>query len=490
MWSKACTRRAASKSLKPYAERLDARVMLAASGHTLGPYIAPATITPRVTQPSAEQSVRIAINNYLAAILGETQLKPIQAQVLAQKTGTRVQLTERILQQPFVQTLFGTRDTYTLLNSAAMGELIGVNVISDRLQTDNTVRYLLPDASAILAFGSASATVQIPPNDGVDGFIAEVPLANLRKRSDGLYTVDVPRDRLPANAPTPVTINVVTGALQQTFQETGPILSSALLTGQHTPTPNAPRTVPGLRLARFLGTNAAFPAAAAQRRMLRQLRIAVSREVYTPDSRQIAEIQAALAAFLLEVDDLNQSGVFTPQAPPVAPIPIRGPLNGTLVVSVAAIRDLTDVPVPLRGLPLGEVTDTQAVSRAINLRGRIDVGYLIDKAGNFGMILTARGPLLANPPGFTSSNTIAGDVRIEVSNASTIQQLGGIRVEEGLTVGAALQSTLGMSNSAGIAAWSTSVGYGSGFQYGTSVAFSKVIPLGNINALLPAHPPR
>lgn len=470
-------------------DQLDGRLLLATTGHTVGPFIAPAVITPRVSPPASSVSVQAAINNYLAAILGEEQLRPIQAQVHSEQTGSRTVLTQRVLEQPFVRSLYTNRDMFTLLNSPAISTVIGVSVISDPSQTDETVRYLLPTAQSILSIEGSTATVQIPPNQGIDGFIAEVPTTNLRLRADGIYAVDVPRDQVPANAPPPLVINVVSGALQSTFQATGPILANALLTGAHRATPNAPRTVPGLRLSKFLGRNRAFPGGKDQRRMWRQLRVAVSRNVLAVDGAQQARLETALGEFLTQVDALNQSGAFTPLAPPVAPTPIRGPLTGTLLVSTAAIRDLSSVPAALRGLPLGEVTDPSGSTREINLRGRIDAGYAIDRDGDFGLVLTARGPLLANPTGFASKNMIGGDIRIEVSSARNLEQLAGLRVEEGLTVGAALESTLGMSNSNGISTWSVSVGYGSGFQYGTSVSFTTVIPLGNINALLPQAPP-
>lgn len=475
--------------LRPALEQLETRVLLAARVHTVGPIIAPAVVNPRVNHPPIQQTVQAAINNYLAAVLGEDSLLPIQRKVHAQQAGERTVLAQRVLQQPFVDSLFGNRDTYTLLNSPAVGELIGVQVVSDTLVTDATVRYLLPDANAILSLDASTATVQIPPNGDVDGFIAEVPIANVRLRADGVYVADVPRDQIPANAPAPLTINVVTGQLQATYQETGPILSNALLTGAHRRTPNTPRSVPGLRLSRLLGRNGAFPFGAVQRRMVRQLRVAVTRDVMDPTNSQRAQISAALSDFLIQVNALNQGGVFTPATPPAAPMPVRGPLTGSLVITVGAFRDLAGVPAALRGLPLGEVTDSEGNTQTVNLPGRIDVGYAIDRAGNYGIVLTARGPLRPSQPEFATENTIGGDVRIEVASARQIQNLGGLRIEEGLTVGAALSSTLGMSNSNGVQTWSSSVGYGSGFQYGTSVAFTTVIPLGNVNALLPQFPP-
>jgi hypothetical protein len=478
--------------MAPSLEALGERALPAATATAgaLGPYIAPATIAPRVSQPSAEQNVHNAISNYLAAVLGEQQLRPIQQRVAAQETSTRAPITQRILSKPFVRALFANRDTYTLLNSNAMSQLIGVTVVSDSLETQSTVRYLLSGSSDLLSIGSETALVQIPANGSVAGFIATVPTSSVRARSDGLYTVDVPRDQIPTNAPAPITINEVTGSLQTTYLQTGPILANALQTGRHTGTPNAPRTVPGLRLSSLLATNQAFPSGSSQHRLVRLMRVAVARKVFTPTAAQRERINATLADFLSEVDALKQSGTFTPPQPPVAPTPIKGPLKNTLAVTVAAIRDLDSVPVSISGLPLGQVVDSEGVARTINLRGRIDVGYVIDSNGNYGLIFTARGPLLEDPPGLQSADTIGGDIRIEVSNATSLERLDGLRDEEGLTLGGALESTISTSNANGVSRWGVSVGYGSGFEFGTAVAYTRVVPLGNINALLPNYPKR
>jgi hypothetical protein len=218
------------------------------------------------------------------------------------------------------------------------------------------------------------------------------------------------------------------------------------------------------------------------------MRSAVQRRVFNLAPPKQTLVNETFAEFLAQVDALNQSGAFTPPAPPEAPVPIRGPLSNTLLVSAAAIRDLSSVPAPLAGLPLATITDSQGQSRSINLRGRIDVGFVIERDGDYGLAFIARGPLLANPADLESADTIGGDIRIDVSNAVDLAALEGLRVEEGLTIGAALESTLVTANSAGLETWGVTVGYGSGFQFGTSVSFTRVVKLGNINALLPQFP--
>jgi hypothetical protein len=477
-------RRYTSRRARPVVECLDPRQLLATSGHTLGPFINPVQVNPRVTHPVVRQDTPAAINNYLAAILGETQLVPIQHKVHNKQTGTQVALAQRVLNQPFVASLFSNRDTYTLLNSPAVQQVIGVQVTSDQAATEETVRYLLPNDTYIVERGTDTATVRIPENQGIPGFEASVPLGNLRFPANGTVTVDVPRSQIPANAPAPLVINTVTGQLKGTYQGTGPILQSALLTGVHTITPNAPRTVPGLRLSKQLGSNRAFPVGVPAGRLQRLMRVAVQRGVFTANAENQGRINAALVDFLQNVNGLQQTGYFSPDAPPVAPAPVTGPLTGTLIVTSAAFRDLNSTSPGTAGLPLALLNSGET----INLRGRIDVGFVISRNGDYGLILIAHGRPMADPKAFASQDTIGGDIQIAVSNTTSLSALNGKRVEESLNIGAALSSSLHNSNQNGVAIWGATVGYGSGFQYGTSNTFTQVIPLGNINALIPQHP--
>ena len=54
------------------------------------------------------------------------------------------------------------------------------------------------------------------------------------------------------------------------------------------------------------------------------------------------------------------------------------------------MRELASVDPSLSGLQLPVVG---------NFDGRIDVGFVLDRAGNFGIALTARGPLYWRTPG-------------------------------------------------------------------------------------------
>jgi hypothetical protein len=94
------------------------------------------------------------------------------------------------------------------------------------------------------------------------------------------------------------------------------------------------------------------------------------------------------------------------------------------------------------------------------------------------------------PTGNASANLVGGDVQVEVSNAPSLAALGGQRIVEGLNQGTALSAGLGTSTSgSGVSTFATSVGYGSGFEFGTGFAYTQVIPLGNVYSLIPSAPP-
>ena len=144
------------------------------------------------------------------------------------------------------------------------------------------------------------------------------------------------------------------------------------------------------------------------------------------------------------------------------------------------MRELASVNPALSGLPLPVVG---------NFEGRIDVGFVLDRAGDFGIALTARGPLTGAPPGVTSANEIAGDIRIEVSNAQNISDLNGLSTVEGLNQGASLSGDVETSRlQNGVSTFGASVGYGAGLEYGTGIEYTQVIPLGNAYALIPEFP--
>ena len=272
------------------------------------------------------------------------------------------------------------------------------------------------------------------------------------------------------------------GALQaQVFSATGPILTEALRSGLSQPTPNAPRTVPGLRLVDSLGRNTNFGGAQAGR-FLRAFRLAADRKVFTLSARQSDLVARGIAQFSDQVNQLNAVGAFQPALPAPAPELPAGRLNGTLEVSLGAFRDLTSIDPTLSGLQLPGIG---------NFPGRVDVGYVFDRAGNYGIALTARGPLASAPAGVASANVIGGDIRIEVSDAPNLAALNGSRAVEGLIQGSPSSGGLESSRYAsGISTFAASAGYGAGFEFGTGTAYTQVVPLGNVHALVPEFPGR
>ena len=275
------------------------------------------------------------------------------------------------------------------------------------------------------------------------------------------------------------TVSETSGSLSGVYSATAPLIVNALQTGSSHSGPNAPRRVPGLRLLTGLADNHNFPNSHTDS-LLYELRVAVARSVFTLSDTQASLVSQGFSQFLNQVNALNQEGAFTPSVPPAAsPLP-RGPLYGTLFVSLGSLRNLASVDSTLSGLQLPGVG---------NFAGRIDVGFVIDRQGNFGIGLTARGPLLGAPKGVVSANVIAGDIRIQVSNARNLNELNGLTTVEAITQGAALSGEIETSRlPTGVSTFATSIGYGSGLEFGTGMAYTQVIPLGNLYALIPEYP--
>ena len=122
----------------------------------------------------------------------------------------------------------------------------------------------------------------------------------------------------------------------------------------------------------------------------------------TLSSEQQALLSAGYAQFVANVDALNATGTFQPTTPPPATTLPKGALTGTIEVSLGTFRGLSSVFPSQSGLPLPGIG---------NFDGRIDLGFVIDRDGNFGLAITVRGPLSGVPKGVASSNVIGGDIR-------------------------------------------------------------------------------
>ena len=228
------------------------------------------------------------------------------------------------------------------------------------------------------------------------------------------------------------TVSETSGRFSGVYSATAPLIVNALQTGSSHSGPNAPERVPGLRLLTGLADNHNFPNSHTDS-LLYELRVAVARSVFTLSDTQASLVSQGFSQFLNQVNALNQEGAFTPSVPPAAsPLP-RGPLYGTLFVSLGSLRNLASVDSTLSGLQLPGVG---------NFAGRIDVGFVIDRQGNFGIAPYRPRPTPGAPKGVASANVIAGDIRIQVSNARNLNELNGLTTVEAITQGAALSGEI------------------------------------------------
>ena len=80
-------------------DRLEHLLLLSAGSgvhHSLGAFIAPSVILPRISQPVQIVDPHVAINNYMAGILG-SEIQPIQQAVENQDTSQHSKLVDQVL---------------------------------------------------------------------------------------------------------------------------------------------------------------------------------------------------------------------------------------------------------------------------------------------------------------------------------------------------------------------------------------------------------
>ncbi len=324
-----------ARRLVPRIDGLDARQLLSAGVvlHSLGPFLATGVVRPRVSGPAETVNAHASVNDLLAGLLGPDELLSVQSRVEARGTSTLSVLTDQVLGQPFIHSVLSDGDTYTLLTSPAVQALIGFQAVGTDQQDNDTVTYTL-EPSNVTIQGDTSL-VQVPASGGLAGFFAVVPTVNLRTLNSGLVEVQVPRDLIPSNAPQPMMETLPTGVLGDVFAATGPLLAESLRTSAPLRAPNAPLTVPGLRLVGNLTRSRNF-SPAALRPFLRMFRIAVDRNLLALTTLDQARIETGLTQFTEAVHGLNQFNTFQPEVPPPPPNLTRGPLHGTLSVSLGA----------------------------------------------------------------------------------------------------------------------------------------------------------
>jgi hypothetical protein len=501
----------ASHRLSPHVELLDRReLMTTTTGglpNSLGAYVTPSQFGPKVTQPAKVVNPHTSIEQLLSTVLGPG-LDQVQAKSKSLGNSPQAVLKQTVLNQSYVHSILSNGDVYTLFGSPALTSLLGSQQVSGPTSTASQatsttsttstttpgstttaapnplIAFSIPDQATIQTLGDTTTIVQVNPSGGVAGFFATVPTSNVRITSQGppiTGSVLIPQSSIPAGFPTPSVSVISIGTFAPTYVSTAPLLNQILNAGVKGVSPNAPNSVPGLRLAPFLLHHNPFPSQSASKDFTKALRLAVQRNVFTLGTAQTTAVSAGISQFAQQVQAMITTGSFTPPVPEPAPSLPSGSLSGTLEISVGAVRSLLDVDPTISGLELPALG---------NFPGRIDVGYVFDRSGNFGIMLTLRGPLQNANPVPTPVDVASGDVRVEVSNASNISALTGNRVVEGVDVGSGVSADLGTSKYAsGISTFSASAGNGFGLEYGTGVGYSTVIPLGNVYALVPASPP-
>jgi hypothetical protein len=504
----------ASHRLSPLVEVLDRRELMSAGGLTnsLGSYVVPSQFGPKIIHPAQVVDPHTSIDSLLATVLGPGTT---QVQAASSSLGNTPQavLKQTVLNQSYVHTTLSDQDVYTLFGSTALSALLGSQQVSGVTSTDSStasttasttssstsstssttttanplVAFSIPAEATIQSIdegGDGQAVVQVLPSGGAAGFFATVPASSVRITSEGppiTGSVLIPESSIPTGFPTPTASTISIGTFASTYAATGPIELQILNAGVQQAAPNAPSTVPGLRLAPYLLHHDPFPTKSTGQALANALRLAVQRNVFTLDSAQTSAVSAGVAQFAAGVQSMITAGSFTPSVPlKPAALPSKS-LSGTLELSIGAVRRLFDVAPSISGLNLPSLG---------NFEGRLDVGYVVDRSGNYGIMLSLRGPLENANPKPTPVDVTSGDVNVEVSNAKNINQLTGQTVIEGVQVGSGTASGLSSSSYGnGISTFSASAGNGFGFEYGTGAGYSVVIPLGNVYALIPSAPP-
>lgn len=478
MWGRRfCRGPRSARHANPTVEALDVRVLLSSSvGPSLGPGLSPGQALPSVSSPATIVNPHTTINQFLSTELGPG-VEKVEQQVEAKGTSGHARVADQVLANPFLHAVLSRQDTYTLLTSVAGTTLAGGTTAT--AGQPETVAYAVPSQARISSLGPDQTQVEVLPTPSSQGFFANIPTANIRTNQDGTATAQVPRSVIPSDVVVPVAPSLPTGPLSDVFTSTGPVILSAYSSSVPRPGPNAPRSIPGLRLSSAFASNPNFPTSQANA-LLYAFRVAVDRNVFALNAAQTDALNAGVSDFETRVAALNQAGSFRTSVPPAAPRLPKKQLRGTLEVSLGAVRDLSSVDASQSGLQLTHIG---------NFPGRFNVGYVFDRAGNFGVALTARSPLAGAPRNVASPNVVAGDIHVEVSNARSLGDLNGLRSFEALNQGVGLSGGLSASNYAnGVATFGASAGYGSGLEVGTGTAYTKVIPLGNVYALIPSAP--
>jgi len=444
-------------------------------GLHLGHYVAPGapphfTLHHRPISKGLPVDPHTAVDRALIGSLGPG-LDRIERIVQFQGAPSQGSLAEHVINQPVVRQVLSNNDTFTLLGTASPNAVFRPQLLTINGQTEQFVVLTLP-AKDLFSIQQGTVFVQVDAGDPAPGppgtvfqfgFLFDVPLSSLSASPDGsTITVVAPASVIPT---TVTNQNGSLASIQANFQTIGPLLTTLFQSGVPAASPSAVPGVPGLRLVDFL-KNAPVFAGVPVHRYLQMMRVAVAQHLFESSIAQNASISQGLNQFLMVVtnfsaqstEQLNQllaskpAGALIPQLP-------TGRLNGTLAVSLGEVQPV------INGMP-----------------ERIDIGYVFARNGDFGLYFSARSPLTNTLPPTSPDPTkvVAGDVQTEVSDASSLAQLNGWRVVEGVTEGSVREGALALTNQNGVATFAASTGYGGGEEFGLGMRYTQVLPLGNV----------
>jgi hypothetical protein len=464
-----------ARRLAPHVELLDLRELLSAGGlgPHLGHYVAPAQF-PRSPltfglRPTAVVDAHAAINRELLSVLGPGMDRIVRGAQLGDSSASSV-LSGKVLAQPFVHALLSDNDTYTLLGAPWLSKVFAPQDLQGTDQ-NQTVTLTLPRAGHQIGLGDPTI-IQVNPGDPAPGppgstfafgFVITVPATSVVFTTTQII-VQVPLSQIPTMAQS--LSNVNPNNLPSVYGSTGPLLTELFRSGLSQMAPTALPTVPGLRLVNTLDSYHNLPDP-NRSRVFYQMRIAANKQLLALNGTQTNLVNKGLSDFLAVVDNWKASStpqlnqlIATHPGGQLVPTPVRGPLNGTVAVS------------------LGVVQQPNVVQ--LDSPERVDVGFIFARNGDYGLKLTARGPLSTTLPTAPPNKIAAGDIQTEVSNATNILQLQGWRIVEGVTEGAVLSGGVAATNQDHVATFATSAGYGAGLEFGLGVQYTRIIPLGNV----------
>lgn len=473
------------RRVAPSLEGLEGRELMAVSAqlsplgqflHPLGAFQAPGEAAPRGGRPSASVSPHRAINRAITPVFGPGTGQVIRAAEFGE-VQTSNPLASRIMNDPFIYHVFSRDETFRLLKSEAVAQAY---TFGGEVSIPTEITVVAPPSTisdvinlqrevTITGGGGTGITIVVP---------STIPILNA---GNGIQIMRIPTNLIPAEA---LQLLLHDNNGSQIFSGIGRDILAGLESSIPVQTPAAAETVPGLRLIQSYTSQNPFPNW-GQTPYGRYLRIMGGKRLLDLNAQQQQLVQDRISDFYSEVRDLNDSGAFNTPDPIAVDLP-AGKLQGTLQVSFSALKEFflngdsqIDGLDRVSGLNIPGILDTAST---IGFPGRFDAGFVIDRAGNYGIYLSVRNAASNTIPGQQEANKIAGETAVTVSNARRLADLNGLRGTESLSIGSTLSGGLTATSGNGVQTFGASVGYGAGLEFGTGVSYTKVIPLGNVNS--------